>query len=247
MSVKYILAFFESLLLVSFLVSLPFINFGNITGVFVCLMLMLITLRPGLVRSVWKSTAGRIAVIAVLLICLVSAGFAGFCTVKMLHAMSRDNESPSAVIVLGCQVRGERPSKMLRFRLDKAVEYLNEHKELPVIVSGGKGDDEAISEALCMHNYLIDQGIDESRIIMEDKSTTTDENLEFSFEILDKMGLPRSIVLVTDGYHQYRAQLIAEKHGAQTIGAQSASTELRFIPTYWVREWFGIFQQLFLK
>jgi uncharacterized SAM-binding protein YcdF (DUF218 family) len=158
----------------------------------------------------------------------------------MLHAMSRDNESPSAVIVLGCQVRGERPSKMLRFRLDKAVEYLNEHKELPVIVSGGKGDDEAISEALCMHNYLIEQGIDERRIIMEDKSTSTAENIRFSFDITDSMGLGRDITIVTDGYHQYRASLIAKKNGAVSVTAYSADTESRFVPTYWVREWFGL-------
>lgn len=247
MTVKYIILALETFLLAMFLISLPFVNVGNMAGSLICIVLMTITVRPDIVQRLWAKPAGKVIGIAALLIFAVFMLFAGIFSVKMLGAMDVENEQPSAVVVLGCQVRGQRPSKMLRRRLDTAVEYLNEHKELPVIVSGGKGNDEEISEALCMKNYLTENGISEERIIMEDKSKSTDQNLEYSFEILDKMGLPRSIVLITDGYHQYRAQLIAEKHGAESIGSRSASTEFRFIPTYWVREWFAILQQLLLK
>ncbi|MBR1392734.1 MAG: YdcF family protein [Ruminococcus sp.] len=251
MTVRYILAGLELALMILFLIALPVVNLGNIAGVGVSVILLAVTLGfpkfSQLVKRIWAGAGGKVLIIAVCLVIAVCAGFAVFCTVKMLGAMNKEPEKPSAVVVLGCQVRGERPSKMLRRRLDAAIGYLNENKDIPVIVSGGQGWDEAISEALCMKNYLTEQGIDESRIIMEDKSTSTDENLQFSFDILDKMGLKRDIVLVTDGYHQYRAQLIAKKHGAGDISAVSASTEFRFIPTYWVREWFGIFQQLALK
>ncbi|SDB46662.1 Uncharacterized SAM-binding protein YcdF, DUF218 family [Ruminococcaceae bacterium FB2012] len=247
MVLKYILLSAELILLVMFLISLPFVNVGNIAGSFLCILLMVITVRFDLVKRLWTGTAGKAVIIGVLILFAAGMTFSGFCTVKMLGAMNEDNDSPSAVVVLGCQVRGQRPSKMLKRRLDTAIEYLNEHKELPVIVSGGKGYDEEISEALCMKNYLSENGISEDRIIMEDRSESTDQNLEYSFAILDEMGLPRSIVLITDGYHQYRAQLIAEKHGAEKIGSRSASTEFRFIPTYWVREWFAILQEKVLK
>ena len=247
MVIKYFAAAAELILLAMVLVSMPHLNIGNISGILICSLLLFVTLRFDKIKKLCSTGGGKAAVIAVLLLCTVSLVFAGFCSVKMIAAMNRDNDSPSAVVVLGCQVIGERPSKMLRFRLDKAIGYLNSHPDIPVIVSGGKGDDEGISEAQCMRNYLVENGISDDRITMEDKSSSTEENLENSFAILDEMKLPRSIVLITDGYHQYRAQLIAEKKGADKIGAESASTELRFIPTYWVREWFALFQQLFLK
>ena len=247
MTIKWILLTGEILLLVMFLISLPFVNIGNLAGSLFCILMITVTLKPGLVKQMWKSIAGKAVSIAILLILAAGLIFAVFCTIKMIGALSTENDEPSAVIVLGCQVRGQKPSKMLKRRLDAAGDYLKEHEELPVIVSGGKGDDEDISEALCMKNYLVEYGISEDRIIMEDSSESTDQNLEYSMKILDEMGLPPSIVLVTDGYHQYRAQLIAEKHGARNIGSRSASTEFRFIPTYWVREWFAILQQLVLK
>ena len=251
MTVRYILAGLELALMILFLIALPVVNLGNIAGVGISVILLAVTLGfpkfSQLVRKLWAGAGGKVFILAVCLVILICAGFAVFCTVKMLGAVSKEQEKPSAVVVLGCQVRGERPSKMLRRRLDAAIGYLNDNPDIPVIVSGGQGWDDATSEALCMKNYLTEQGISDDRIIMEDKSTSTDENLQFSFDILDEMGLSRDIVLVTDGYHQYRAQLIADKHGAGDVSSVSAPTEFRFIPTYWVREWFGIFQQLFLK
>lgn len=251
MTVKIILAALETALLALFVISYPVFNLGNLTGILVSCALLFITLRfdvfSGAVKGLQKHIGGKLLICACCLMIVAAVGFAVFCSVRMTGAMSITPENPSAVVVLGCQVKGERPSRMLKYRLDAALVYLNENPGVPVVVSGGKGPDEAISEALCMKNYLVENGIPESRIIMEDKSTSTDENLEFSFAILDSMGLGRDIVLVTDGYHQYRAQLIAKRHGAGRVFSVSASTEFRFIPTYWVREWFGIAQQMFLK
>ena len=249
MQIKYVLAALEVLLLLSFLAAFPVFNLGNITGIAVSLLLLGATLRFDSCCSFVKKLglpgkillgAGALAVV-----CFI-VGAAVF-SVKMVRAMNREPQRGDVVVVLGCQVKGERPSRMLRQRLDIAKEYLDETPDAIVIVYGGKGADEKISEAECMRRYLVEEGIDESRIIMEDKSTSTDENLKYSFEIIDSMGLEGNIVLVTDGYHQYRAQLIAKRHGAERVDALSASTELRFIPTYWVREWFGLVQQLFLK
>lgn len=251
MTVKIILSVLEVLLLLSFLAAFPVFNLGNIAGIALSLLLLGITLRFGsfrtLVKNLWDKLPGRAALIVIAVLAAAGICAAVYFSARMAGAMSREPQKGDVVVVLGCQVRGERPSRMLRRRLDAAKEYLDSEPEAIVIVSGGQGWDEKISEAECMRRYLVEQGIDESRIIMEDKSTSTDENLEFSFEIMDELGLERNIVLVTDGYHQYRAQLIAKAHGAGSVNAISASTELRFLPTYWVREWFALCQQVLLK
>ena len=75
---------------------------------------------------------------------------------------------------------------------------------------------------------------------MEDKSTTTFENLKFTFAKLDEMGICRDITIVTDGYHQYRASLIAKEQGAGEVTSYSADTEFRHVASHWVREWFAL-------
>ena len=97
-----------------------------------------------------------------------------------------------------------------------------------------------ISEALAMKNYLLEKGMDSDRIIMEDKSTSTYENIQNSLKILDELGMSHDMTIVTDGFHQYRASLIAKAQGVENVTAYSAYTEPRYLFTYWVREWLGL-------
>lgn len=144
------------------------------------------------------------------------------------------------VIVLGCKVKNGKPSLMLKRRLDTAVRYAENNNSI-IVVSGGKGDDEEISEAQCMKEYLVSEGIPANRIIMEDKSTNTKQNLQFSKTLLENSGADsNNIVIVTDGYHQLRASMIAKKVGFNNTSALSANTSPWLIPTYFVREWFAI-------
>ena len=108
------------------------------------------------------------------------------------------------------------------------------------VVTAGKGDDEKISEALAMKNYLLEKGMDSDRVIMEDKSTSTYENIQNSLKILDELGMSHDMTIVTDGFHQYRASLIAKAQGVENVTAYSAYTEPRYLFTYWVREWLGL-------
>lgn len=161
----------------------------------------------------------------------------------MILKMNNHPTEPSNIIVLGCKVKGTRPSLMLKRRLDTAYEYLSQNKDVIAIVSGGKGSDEQISEAQCMKEYLVDKGISENRIIMEDKSTSTYENFKFSKDILKEKNLPTdTITVVTDGYHQLRASMIAKKLNLKTYSI-SGYTSWYLVPTYFVREWFGIVYQ----
>lgn len=143
------------------------------------------------------------------------------------------------VVVLGCHVKGTRPSKALRQRLTAAERFLKEHPDAVCILSGGQGEDEEIPEADCMYRELTAAGIAPGRLFREDRSTSTRENLLFSQNIINDNGLPETVVVVTNEYHQYRAGLIAGALGMETY-AVSAPSGVGLLPTYWVREWFGV-------
>lgn len=142
------------------------------------------------------------------------------------------------VIVLGAKVNGTYPSLSLKARLDTAVEYLNNYPDSKVIVSGGQGPDEGISEAECMYNYLVDKGINPERIIMEDKSTNTKENLEFSKVFLDPD--KDFVVLITNDFHVFRSVKIAEKMGYVHVDGQAAPSLWYLIPTNYAREFLAV-------
>ena len=220
------------------------LNAGNAAGILVCVALIAVLLFwkrfKGLIASLWEKRAGKVFV------CTVSAiiGFSAILAVVLTAAMSKQVNDPppdenTTMVVLGCKVKDGKPSLMLQRRLEAAYEYLSEHESVCVVVSGGKGDDELISEAECMKEYLISQGIAAERIFPEDKSTTTKENLLFSKNIIKKNGLPTTITLITDGFHQYRAEMLAKKIDIDPYNI-SGYTTWYLVPTYYVREWFGI-------
>ena len=109
------------------------------------------------------------------------------------------------LIVLGTTVNGTEPSPMLKQRLDAAVEYLNTYPDAICIVTGGKGDENNLSEAQCMYNYLTAAGIAADRITMEDRATTTIENLQNVRSMLDT----NAVDILSSDFHLYRAGLIA--------------------------------------
>ncbi len=241
MVIRFVFAVLESVLLWSFLRALPVVCAGNIAGITVSSLLLVVTLLfdkfKALVSRIWGTGVGKVMLVLIALV--VAAGIVYCATLSVLMAKAiknGENKKADAVIVLGCQIRGDRPSRMLAYRLDKACEYLEENEECLCIVSGGKGWDEDYTEAEVMKNYLVEKGIDESRIIEEGESTSTQENMDFSYAILKEHGITGNICFVSDGYHIYRAGLIAKKEGIDAFGL-AAETELRFLPTYWVREW----------
>ena len=148
-------------------------------------------------------------------------------------------DTPVTVLVLGCRVRGTVPSRAMRQRLNAAEAFLNEYPDAVCVLSGGQGEDEEIAEADCMCRELTAAGIAPERIFTEDRSTSTRENFLFSQNIIKDNSLPETVVVVTNEYHQYRAGLIAKALGMETY-AVSAPSGIGLLPTYWVREWFGI-------
>lgn len=98
----------------------------------------------------------------------------------------KTNEQYDYVIVLGARVRGTTVTKSLRKRLDKAFEYIEKNDNTILVLSGGQGNGEDVSEAQAMYDYLVQKGVDKSRLLLEDKSTSTVENIEYSMKIIEK-------------------------------------------------------------
>ncbi|MGE7946138.1 YdcF family protein [Lysinibacillus sp. NPDC093688] len=122
------------------------------------------------------------------------------------------NGTASYMIVLGAKVKpGGIPSLSLKNRLEEAVKYLKKYPHVKVIVSGGKGEDEDRTEASVMLKYLQDNGIDANRVLVEDQSTSTYENLLFSKDLLPKG--TKKITIVSNDFHLKRAKYLAESLG----------------------------------
>lgn len=148
------------------------------------------------------------------------------------------------VIILGAQWKPEGPSDGLRRRLDKAVEYLNANPDTVVIVSGGQGSNEPISEAAGMRQYLVDIGVSDERILMEDASTSTLENLVFSSRMLDKE--TDRVVIVTNNFHVFRSLRIAEKQGYKNVEGLAAGTETGMVPNNLLREFLAVMKNFMM-
>ena len=150
MSVKIILLALETLLLFLFLVPLPVICSGNLLGIIVSVMLMIITANwtkfYGIISKIWGHGAGKFGLIFVSTLILAGIIYVGILSILMYKAQENRPEKANVIVVLGCQVKGERPSRMLRRRLDAAIMAMNDNPDTLCIVSGGKGDDEEISE-----------------------------------------------------------------------------------------------------
>ena len=227
------------------------VNIGNITGVAVSVILFFMVVFRGTFAQMFSRMlthkGGRIFLFTVGGIACIALIGAVVISCFMVKAMNdKPKNSQTTVVVLGCQINGETPSRMLKRRLDAAYDYLSENSDVKVIVSGGQGSDEVTSEADVMRKYLLKRGIENSRIFMEDKSTSTEENLRFSKEIIDKEGLCGEITIVTDGFHQLRADILAKKQGIEARNI-SASTEKWLLPTYWIREIYGVAYYLVFK
>lgn len=176
-------------------------------------------------------------IIAIIMICTVYAVFLQYNIYKHGHMNATDDAD--YIIVLGSKVNGTKPSYSLQYRIDKAAEYLQSHEKTIAIVSGGQGKGEDISEALAMKQGLMKLNVAEDRIIMEDKSTSTDENITFSKPLIPanmKKGM-----IVTNDFHMFRAKKIAAKQGLQLEGLP-AKTPKPIILSSNVREYLAITQ-----
>ncbi len=207
-------------------------NIGILPVVALGLMLLLYGV---FLKNLWSK---KIVHIFVSLVIVVLLTFGGFLAIYGNNDNATYTEQ--TVIVLGCGIRGERVSVGLAKRLNKAAEYHEKNPDAFIIVSGGQGPQEDIPEALAMKRYLVSKGIDESKIIMEDRSTSTIENFKYSHLILEEKGLPDdSVLFVTNAYHVYRAASYAKKEGI-TVNHLGTDIIWYTIPMNYMREMLAV-------
>lgn len=179
---------------------------------------------------------------------VAAAGVLVFCAVEAL-ILSRFGAEPEPgadyCIVLGAQWKANGPSEALRRRLDKALEYLEENPGTRVVVTGGQGSDEIMAEADGMAGYLQEAGIAPERILVENKSRNTHENLAFSAELpgLDLDKETCRVVVVTSNFHVFRAVGIAKKQGYQAEGLAADSVRY-MLPNNLLREFVGVLKDV---
>ncbi len=151
------------------------------------------------------------------------------------------------LIILGCAIRKDgTPTPILKGRIDRAIEfeqnqYAATGKHAYFIPSGGQGSDEVISEAECMKRYLLSYGVSEERIVKEDKSVNTYQNMAFSNQVIKghSGGKDVNIAFSTTNYHVFRGYTLAKTIGMVAQGL-SAKTKLYFYPNAFVREFIGL-------
>lgn len=192
----------------------------------------------------WHFYQGRLhlpkAVSIVFVVCMVVfLGVLGTAEALIIkNAVQKPEKNADYLVVLGARVNGTRITLNLKYRLDTALDYLNKNESTKVVVSGGQGKGEDITEAKAMSDYLIKNGIKKERIILEDKSKNTNENLKFTAELIgSKTG---KIVIVSNDFHIYRAKCIAKKMGYTNVSGASAKTKPITIPNSFVREAFAV-------
>lgn len=190
-----------------------------------------------------RPTAAKVlrTVLTVLLVCgCVLFTVAETAVVRAMHT-DKDSGAPYC-LVLGAAVNGETPTLSLTERMTAAREYLEVRPDAKAVLSGGKGSGERISEAECMRRWLVEKGISESRLILEDQSHTTEQNITNSLQkIKADGGNPAGrVAIVTSEYHLCRAKLFAERAGAEPVGV-AARTSWRVLRlNYFIREAFGM-------
>ncbi|MBE6754377.1 MAG: hypothetical protein E7559_08540 [Ruminococcaceae bacterium] len=171
------------------------------------------------------------------LVCIGIAGMS-FISGQMVRAGANtppDNRSDYTVVVLGCKINGDQPSRMLGDRLNRAAEYLLAHPGAHCVVSGGQGDDEPCPEARVMKRVLVEKGVSEWRIITEEHSFSTQENIENTAAMLDEYNLHPRLLIATDRFHQFRAQSYATECGLESYSLCN-ETRWYLAMQYWFRE-----------
>ena len=241
--IQIVFAVFGLLITVMFSPPVSFIfNFGSAAGMGIGIAVILAAVFfdkvKTFVKKLWAKKTGKALICLVCIVAIIVVAYCTTVTVKVLSYSKNDADIPAntPAILLGCMVEGEKPGKMLQKRIDSAYKYLSENPEAVCVLSGGQGRDENISEAQAMYNSLTAAGISPERLIIEDRSKDTRENIANSKALLGDVS---QVVIITTDFHQFRASVIAGRNGLKTYACSSKSGVFS-LPTNIVREWFTL-------
>ena len=249
-SLRVIIAAAACVFLIWFLAPIAYgiLNIGNTLGIVLCVAVFLRCVCSPLYHRIKDSMVKRKLTKALLRLMQLGAAafivYAVLISSCMIYAMIPRVDDDATAVVLGAQVKPWGPSALLQQRIDAAVDYLKQHPAACAVVTGGKGEDEPVSEAACMRENMMKAGISDDRILCEDQARNTDENIRFSLKIVDEKNLNPNIAVVTDSYHQLRARIIAHKADPHItvipVNTVNGYTGFWTYPTYFLREWVAI-------
>jgi uncharacterized SAM-binding protein YcdF (DUF218 family) len=188
---------------------------------------------------------GRLVKWLLFIVVLVGVGVSVF--IYVYGTVDNVTYKEDALIVLGGGVRGERILLPLQLRLDAAIAYLGKNPDAVIVVSGGKGFGEAVSEAYAMKQYLVQHDIPEGQILEEDQSTSTSENFKFSKKMLNgKLAADYSVCYITNDFHIFRSMQLAQLAGLEPTHLH-AQTPWYTIPNNYVREILALMKFVVLR
>lgn len=240
----------EVIFLLWFLLPIRFHIFkaGNLLGVVICLIALFRTAFSSVYYQLdafmLQNNITKIIWLIIKYGCILFAVYAVIVSICMIAAMKIKPKKNATAVILGAQVKPWGASRLLLQRIKAAENYLDQNPVVKAIASGGQGDNEPMSEAACILENMLKDGVDPERIIVEDQSVNTEQNLLYSVRILGERQLGDSIAIVSDSYHQLRARIIAYKIDRKlSVGAVN-TVNTRFgwfiYPSFFVREWIAI-------
>ncbi len=171
--------------------------------------------------------------------------FLDYLTVNLLYQLNHPSLDQDFVVVLGAGlINGERVTPLLASRVDRGIQFFKRQLEKTnnppfLLMSGGKGSDEKISEAEAMRNYALEQGVPPEYILIETASTTTLENMKFSKKIIDEKKKNAKVIFASSNYHIFRASLFAKEAQLKADGIPS-KTAFYYLPNAFLREFAAI-------
>ncbi len=208
-------------------------------GVIFALCMGLVLSVLGVFFPFWESVTKHGFLRAVKYIfCIGMACLAGLIAFTALFGtLDNTDYTEDAVVVLGAGIQGERVTRTLKYRLDTAVTYHKQNPDAYILVTGGQGPQERITEALAMERYLLNQGVSPDKILKEERATSTYENFQFAKPILDNAlgGASYRIAFITNGFHIYRGSVYAKLAGFSATHL-AAESEWYTLPLDYLRE-----------
>jgi len=181
----------------------------------------------------------------IILICF-GVSFITIESMVVINGYSNQDIEADYLIILGAGVKGDSISLTLKNRLNKGIEYANRYDNTKIVVSGGRGEGEDISEAKAMKQYLIEHGIKNKRIIEEDRATSTMENFKYTKELLkNKLTKNTKVIIVSNEFHMMRAKILAKRNGFNAYGL-SCSTPASVLINNYIREYFAVIKTVLI-
>ena len=212
-------------------------------GLIMVIVGVLTTIRcilRAIAKTIWKLIRKPLAIVlAIVLIAMAITAIP-----VLLGVKSQPEATCDYLIVLRAGVDGDTPSPILQDRINEAYAYLSAHPNTICIATGGKGDDENLSEAQCIFNHLTEMGIAADRIWMEDQATSTVENFQYSIALLKEKtgGIPENVGVMSNEFHLFRARQMAKKQGLEPVFIAAPTSNLLNRINYTTREIFALWK-----